>query len=314
MENILITGVAGYIGKKLAANLAAGKQAKKIIGIDIAQPFPMPEGLEFYRQDVREPIDDLLKKNSVDTVVHAAFVLPPCHDSSRAEDININGTKNIIESSIRSNVRHLLYTSSATAYGFHPDNKVPMTEDHSIRGNLDFTYSKSKRINEELIAQYLKQTLRMKITVLRPSFVVGPGFHNPLSEYLQRKIVILPKGAKPLQFVHEDDLFDIIMLMLKRNKGGIYNVGGDGEVSFRDMVSILGNISIDVPSIIAYPLNSIAWRLRLTALTKMPSSALNMARYSWVVSSEKLKHDTGFTYRYTSRQAFEDWVRAVKHN
>ena len=90
MENILITGVAGYIGKKLAANLAAGKHAGKIIGIDVVQPFPMPEGLEFYRQDVREPIDDLLKKNSVDTVVHAAFVLSPTHYSSRAEDININ--------------------------------------------------------------------------------------------------------------------------------------------------------------------------------------------------------------------------------
>ena len=117
-----------------------------------------------------------------------------------------------------------------------------------------------------------------------------------------------------MQFVHEDDLVRIIYLALRDKKDGVFNVGGDGTISFAEMVKKLGGILIPLPDKLLSFFNAIAWSLRLWFISEFPNPAMNMLRYPWVVSSEKLKHDTGFTYRYTSRQAFEDWVRAVKHN
>ena len=46
-------------------------------------------------------------------------------------------------------------------------------------------------------------------------------------------------------------------------------------------------------------------------MTEFPSPALNIMRYSWVVSSTKLIRETGFTYKYDSRAAFDDFASAV---
>ena len=61
------------------------------------------------------------------------------------EDINVSGTENVLSACVEANVSRLIYTSSTTAYGFHPDNEVPLTEESSLRGNDDLIYSKNKK-------------------------------------------------------------------------------------------------------------------------------------------------------------------------
>ncbi|MCU0844342.1 MAG: hypothetical protein MUC76_05380 [Spirochaetes bacterium] len=77
------------------------------------------------------------------------------------------------------------------------------------------------------------------------------------------------------------------------------------------MVSLLGNHLVELPVRLLYPLNAAAWSLRLSFLSEFPSQALDMVRYPWYVSSEKLRRETGFQYRYSSREAFEDFARHV---
>lgn len=62
MKHILVTGISGYIGGKVASALAAEKRVKKIVGIDIKEP-EMSDKLVFYRQDIREPIDGILHRH-----------------------------------------------------------------------------------------------------------------------------------------------------------------------------------------------------------------------------------------------------------
>jgi hypothetical protein len=61
-----------------------------------------------------------------------------------------------------------------------------------------------------------------------------------------------------------------------------------------------------------YALTDLAWNLRFSFLAEFPGAALDMARYSWVVSSEKLKRELNFQYRYSTAEAFQDFVRHVK--
>ena len=312
MRNICITGASGYIGSKLARFLAQKDEVEQIVGLDIHPPKqPIPR-FRFYKRDVREKIDDILKDNAIDTMIHTAYVLPPIHDKNLMEDINVGGTRNVMTACARMGVEHVLYTSSSTAYGFHPDNDNPLTEESSLRGNADFTYSKNKREIELAIPQWLKDNQTMRLTILRPCFVVGPGFDNPLARYLQKKIVSLPIRTEPLQFVHEDDLIRIIYLALRDKKAGVYNVGGDGTVPFPEMVKKLGGLLLPLPTPILCFFNAIAWNLRLWFLSEFPNPALNMIRYPWVVSSDKLKEELGFSYLHTSRSAFDNFTAHVR--
>ena len=311
MKHVLITGVSGYIGGKIARNLTDTNAVDTLVGIDIRPPVDAPPALTFIEHDVRQSMTDLCRRYAIDTVVHTAYVLPPIHNKALMEDINITGTSNVIAACQDAGVRHLLYTSSATAYGFHPDNDIPLTEDSPLRGNTDFTYSKNKREIEVIFREFVRHQHQTAVTILRPCFVVGPGFDNPLANHLQKRFVLCPRPSTPMQFVHEDDLVRVIRLCLDDRREGIFNVAGEGTLALREMVEMLGNVYCPLPSAIMAPLNTLAWTLRLKWLTEFPSPALNIMRFPWIVSSEKLIHETGFRYAYNTREALIDFVRSV---
>lgn len=309
MKTVLITGSSGYIGSKLVESLQQNDRVEKIVGLDL-KPSPKAQPkMHFYCRDIREPLNDLLDSHRIDTVIHTAYVLPPLHDKKLMEDININGTKNVMNLCESSKVSHLIYTSSTTAYGFHPDNPVPMDESQPLRGNEDFTYSKNKREIESLFEKFVRTNKDIATTILRASFVIGPTADNPVSRYIKKKIAILPKESAAIQFVHEDDLTRAILWCLEKKISGIFNITGEGAVSFPDMVRSMGNIPVFLPYSFLKVLNEVAWKSRLKVLTETPSAGLAMIKYPWIVTAQKFIDQTGFQFEYSSRKAFESFAR-----
>lgn len=312
MKNILITGGSGYFGSKLAQRFCAMEGVERVVSLDIKAPAATPEKLLFVRADARQPLDDIFAENGIDTVVHAAWVLPPIHDKGLMEDINLGGTTNVLEASRRAGARRFFYTSSATAYGFHADNQCPLTEDSPLRGNDDFTYSKTKRIVEGLIAEFAARNPAMTVCWARPCFVVGPGFNNPLARHLQKRLAVLPRPSAAMQFVHEDDLTRAIVELLRAGARGPYNVGASGVMTTSEMVRALGGRPLPVPVGLLRPLNALAWALRLGFITEFPSPALKLMQHPWVVDSGKLERELGFAYAHDTRQAFAAFAEHVK--
>jgi UDP-glucose 4-epimerase len=311
---ILVTGASGYIGGKLVDVLKEKEGVERIVGTDIRPPETDHPKYRFYPRDVREPMNDIFASENIDTVVHAAYVLPPIHDTALMEDINKNGTRNILAAAAEFKVRQFLYTSSTTAYGFYPDNAVPMTEESPLRGNDDFTYAKNKKEIEAIISDFSRNHPEIGISIVRPCFVVGPGFKNPMADHLQKKLVMIPANARPWQFVHEDDLIAVMVLMLEKRLTGVFNVTAEGTMTFREMIRMLGNIPLPVPWSVIYPLNQLAWIMRLWFITRFPSPAMRMMAEPWIASSEKLLRETGYQFQYDSRSAFADFVRSKKSN
>lgn len=309
MRNVLITGISGYVGSTVHKELSDHPEVNSIVGIDINAPGFHSEKSVFYQQDIREPIIDILDNHRIDTVIHAAYVLPPLHDKSLMEDININGTKNVLKACESSKVTRLLYTSSATAYGFHPDNPVPLKEEHALRGNDNFIYAKNKKEIEQLFIQFIKNNPNTETTILRPCFVIGPGIQNPISRYLVKPLVVMPSKTSNVQFVHEKDLCRAILLCLNNRLVGAYNIAGAGTIGFREMVTFLGGKILPLPLKAVHIFNQLAWVMRLKFLTEMPSSALAMIVHPWIVSSEKFITATGFKFEYSSKEAFLDFKR-----
>lgn len=312
MEHILITGVSGYFGLKLARFLEDKPEVKRITGIDI-KPAQFTSGkLEFVKCDVRDNLDRVFAGREIDCVIHTAYILPPIPDINLMEDININGTRNVLTAAARHRVRQILDCSSSTAYGFHPDNPEVLTEESPLRGNDDFTYARNKKEIEGWMREFEKDHPEILLTTVRPCFVVGPGFNNPLARHLCKKICIMPLETAPFQYIHEDDLVEIVYLLLRNRKTGAYNLTADGTMTFDDMLRILGNWPLKLPVWLLWPINEIMWRLRMTFMTEFPSPCLNMIRYPWIASNAKVKKELGYSFRYTTREAFEDFARSVK--
>jgi UDP-glucose 4-epimerase len=312
MRHILITGVSGYFGQKLIAFFENKPEVERIMGIDIKPLQIVSNKLEFIRHDIRDNLDRVFKGRDIDCVIHTAYILPPIHDTALMEDINVNGTKNVLTASAAHGVKQILDCSSTTAYGFYPDNPLLLTEESPLRGNDDFTYAKNKKELEGWVKELEKAHPDICLTVVRPCFVVGPGFTNPLARHLCKKICMMPWKTAPFQFIHEDDLVEIMYLLLKQNKSGAYNLAADGTLTLEEMVHQLGGWPLKLPMWIMWPMNSLMWHLRVTFITEFPNPCLNMVRYPWIASNAKVKRELGYTFKYTTQEAFEAFVRHVK--
>lgn len=305
---ILITGAAGYLGGKISEALLLKNGVKKVVGTDIhPKPIDHPK-YRFYLRDIRDRLDDIFSLEAIDTIIHMAYVVSPIHNKSLMEDINKGGVRNILEASRKAGVGQILYTSSTAAYGFHPDNDQPLRESSPLRGNDDYTYAKNKKEIEGLLAEFGSLNPEMAITIVRPCIVVGPGFNNPMARHLKKKRVIHPANPQPWQMVHEDDLVGIMTLLLEKKIAGVFNVAGDGTISFPEMIQMMGHKGQPLPWRLIYTLNQLAWYL---GRSLFPSPSLRFMIHPLIASNEKVKKETGYVFRYNTRQAFQDFVDSL---
>jgi UDP-glucuronate 4-epimerase len=167
MINILLTGVAGFIGSNLAEKLI--KDGNKIIGIDNfdifydkitkkqnLQNLQKSTNFKFYNSDLLNinDLSDIFKSNKIDIVIHLAAkagVRPSISDPSGYFNVNLNGTLNLLEVMKANNIKKLIFASSSSVYG---NNKtVPFSE----TDNVDFPispYAASKKAGELLCHTY----------------------------------------------------------------------------------------------------------------------------------------------------------------
>jgi UDP-glucose 4-epimerase len=191
---------------------------------------------------------------------------------------------------------------------------MPLTEESPLRGNADFTYAKNKRELEAVCLRFQQDHPEVSLTVIRPCFVAGPGFDNPLARHLQKKIVMMPSKTVPFQYIHENDLVEIMYLLMKEKKSGVYNLAADGTLTFNDMIQIMGNWMLKLPYPLLYVMNNLMWFGRVKFMTEFPSTGLKMLVYPWIASNDKLKRELDYTFRFTTHEAFDDFARYVKEN
>jgi nucleoside-diphosphate-sugar epimerase len=107
------------------------------------RPFdPAAEGWEkvaYRRGDILDRGSLAALFDGVDVAVHLAFAIFGDREESRR--INLEGSRNAFEAAIDAGVKRLVYASSVAAYGFHPENPQPLTEDVPARGSESFYYS-----------------------------------------------------------------------------------------------------------------------------------------------------------------------------
>jgi len=299
VKTYCITGISGYIGKLLAARLARDSNAR-VIGIDLKAPDGL-ENIVFHNSDIRDPgLADLLRAEVVDTLIHLAFYTHPEGDAKEASSVNIEGTENILHALVSAGIKKFVMSSSAAAYGSHPDNPVPMREGDPLRPNEYFYYSWHKAEQERLAKEVLRDRPDIKTIILRPCVLLGPHINNPTGDSLRQKILIYPKGEAPqIQLIDEDDAVEAFYLAATCDGEGIFNVTGEGTLTYPELAQTLNKKMVLLPFGLLARLATFA---KLLSLSPVSATTLRFIQNPIVIDGSRFQKHFGFKPKHNQQQ------------
>ncbi len=286
---VAVTGLAGYVGRALWPYLEQDAGIEHVIGVD-QRPWPDVRSakLTFHPLDVRDGrLADVLA--GADVVVHLAFMLMrrPGVSGEACDAINIGGARAVFQAAVRQGVRKLIFTSSVVAYGLHPDNPIPLTEESPLRPNPGLYYSRAKAAIERDLDELASAHPDRIVTRLRPCTVVGPAADPAQMAMLVGPTALAVRGFDPpYQLLHEADLAQAIHLMIQQDAPGVYNVTSDEPQTLGQLARRRGARVIALPYGVVRGLMSLLWR---TGRSVFAPEWADLACYPLVASNEKLK-------------------------
>lgn len=310
MNRVLVTGAAGAVGQVLVRELAAA--GVETLATDIRRHEDTPEGVGFMKLDVRgSDVKRVISGFKPDVIVHLASIVSPPRGMTRefAHDVDVKGTRNVLEAAINHGVKRLVVTSSGAAYGYHADNPVPLRESDPVRGNPEFPYSDHKRQVEEMLAEARASHPGLEQVVLRVGTVLGAGLENQITELFHRPKLIAVKGSdSPFVFIWTRDLARILKRAAGEGPAGIFNVCGDGAMTVHELARELEKPVAALP---AWALKAALGLARPLRLSRYGPEQVRFLQYRPVLDNTALKTEFGYTPELTSAQTFDLWRKAA---
>jgi UDP-glucose 4-epimerase len=326
---VAVTGPTGEIGRAVLAALDGSPEVKRILGM-ARRPFdPAKRGLtkvSYRRGDVLDVNAVTALVEDADVVVHLAFVIMGSETESRA--VNLAGSRNVFDATVQTGAKRLIYASSVAAYGFHPDNPQPLTEETPARGTDSHYYSAQKAEVEALLADALYGS-KTAAYIFRPCIVGGRDApllidslpYTQLSERLpgpvQRLLAsvpivkpVLPDPGVPFQLVHHDDVAAAMRAaVLGRGEPGVYNLAGPGQLTVSALAEELSWYSIPVPGLAVDAVAELVARLGF-----LPAQAQWIAafREPVIMSAAKARRELGWRPKHNALQTLREMVAAAR--
>jgi len=297
---VLVTGVADQLGGQLAAQLADDPTIERVLGVDTAPPaVSRATRVEFVRADIRSPkITKVIDSAKVDTVVHAAP--RPGVGATRAaiKELNVIGTMQLLAACQRSrSVRKLVVKSTAEVYGGGASAPAVFTEqDAPDKGDAAEI--------EGYTRGFARRRPDVEVTIVRLAEVIGPHLDNALSRYFSLPVVptVLGFDAR-VQLLHINDALAVLIRATTHDLPGVFNVGGDGVLMLSQAVRRAGRLPLPVPRA------AIGTATRLAGgHVELSPGQTRLLSYGRVIDTTRLKTTFGFTPKWTTTAAFDDYV------
>ncbi len=303
---LAITGGAGFLAYHLCNKLRG--RFEKFLLLDIA-PVDLkeyPPNTTYVCADVRSL--DQLNENlqGVDLLVHGAAALP-LWSRKDIYDINVLGTRNVLESAKKNGIKRVVHISSTAVYGV--PKKHPIKETDPMIGVGP--YGQSKIEAEKICEEYRRQG--MCVPVVRPKTFVGEarlGVFQILYDWIKngKKIPIIGNGKNRYQLLEVEDLVDAIFLLLcapEEKVNDTFNIAAERFDTVLEDVGALCAFSQTNARVMPTP----AWPVKvlLSLFEKAGISPL----YPWVyktadkdsfVSIDKIK-ELGWSPQYSNAEA-----------
>lgn len=254
-SRILITGGAGFVGSHLLDRFL--KNDLEVVVLDNLQAGKLEnisrnitnKNFRFVRGDIRDFgfVKSLVK--GVDAVFHqAAIVSVPqsLENPILVNDVNVNGTLNLLWASVDSDVKRFVYASSCAVYG--EAEHFPITEDSRLRPISPYGVSK---LSAENYVRVFHKVFGLETVCLRYFNVFGPrqavgDYSGVITQFMNRvaknlNLVVFGDGEQTRDFVHVNDIVEANMLALdtKRIAGEAFNIGTGKATTINQLADTL---------------------------------------------------------------------------
>jgi UDP-glucose 4-epimerase len=307
---VLVTGVSRYLGGRLAARLSDDPSIERVIGVDVVPPKTDVGRTEFVRADIRNPIiAKVIASAQVDTVAHMSVIATPFGAGGRTamKEINVIGTMQLLAACQKApSVRKLVVKSTTAVYGSSSRDPALFTENMEPRSLPRSGYGKDSVEVEGYVRGLGRRRPDVDVTLLRFANFIGPHIDTPLTRYFSLPVVPTVLGFDPrVQFLHESDGMEVLRRAVVEDHRGTFNVAGDGVLLLSQAIRRAGRTSVAFPSPAVSVVGSV---FRRTGLVDFSPEQVQFLQFGRGVDTSRLRDDFGYAPRYTTIEAFDDFV------
>ncbi|HEU5454152.1 MAG TPA: NAD-dependent epimerase/dehydratase family protein, partial [Nocardioides sp.] len=246
---VLVTGVSRDLGRRFAVSMSAHPAVDRVIGVDVVPPRGDLGDVSFVRADIRNPIiAKVIAKEDVDTVVHMSVIATPGSAGGRhtMKELNVIGTMQLLAACQKApGLRHLVVKSTTTVYGASSRDPAMFTEDMQPRRAHQSGYSKDAAEVEGYVRGFARRRPDVRVAMLRAANVLGPIVQSPITSYFRLPVIPTVLGFDPrMQFLHAEDLIDVLRHTAMSDVSGTFNVAGDGVLMLSQAIRRLQRPSV----------------------------------------------------------------------
>jgi nucleoside-diphosphate-sugar epimerase len=238
---IALTGATGYTGSRLVSRLLArGDEVRALARPGSRRPQPEGPGLTWVEGDLGDAalLGGLVE--GTDAVIHVAAVYRTAgHPDSYYRDVNVEGTRRLLEAACAAGVGRFVHTSTV---GVHGHVESPPADEASPFAPGDI-YQETKAEAERLALAFHRER-GLPVAVVRPAAIYGPGETRLLKLFraiARRRYALVGSGRALYHPVYIDDLLQGYLLALERPQavGEAFIVGGPRYVSQAELARMI---------------------------------------------------------------------------
>ena len=240
MTKCLVTGGTGFIGSHLVKRLLdEGNEVRIFVRRPANQIFENLE-VDVVYGDIRDRESVFRSVKGVDKVYHLAAVFRETKLPDRDYwTTNVDGTRNILEASIKEGVNRFLHCSTVGVHGHiseHPANEEAPFNPGDI-------YQKTK-VEGEILAKAYHKREGLPVTIIRPAGIYGPGdlrFLRLFKAIKSGRFIMIGKGDVYYHMCYISDLIDGIIQASKRDEaiGETYILAGGKYTTLKYLVELI---------------------------------------------------------------------------
>lgn len=314
---VLVTGAARQLGGRFVRRIQRDPGVDRVIAVDAVAPGHSLGGADFVTADIRQPaIARVLAEHSVDTVVHLDVSAKAVGTGGRTtvKETNVIGTMQLLGACQKApSVRRLVVKSSTNVYGSAPRDPAVFTETTPPKSLPSGGFAKDVVEVEGYVRGFARRRPDVAVCVLRFANILGPRADSPLADYLSLPVLPTVFGYDPrLQFVHEDDVVDVLGVASgEPGRGtlnsGTFNIAGDGVLLLSQCSRRLGRPTVPLL------LPAVTWvgqALRTVGMTDFSPEQIRLLTHGRVVSTVQMRETLGFYPRFGTAETFAEFARS----
>lgn len=232
MSNITIIGASGFVGTRLIEQIGSDNCQN----LDKNQSVKYPE-ITTIQNILENGLIDSIPSTTNTIILLAAEHRDDVSPVSRYYDVNVDGTRRVLEAMDQKGIKNIVFTSSVAVFGL---NKINPDESHPV--DPFNHYGKSKWQAEEALREwYNKDPQNRSLTIIRPTVIFGErnrgNVYNLLRQIASGKFMMVGKGTNKKSMAYVGNIVAFIQYCIKTQNGyRLYNYIDKPDTNMNELV------------------------------------------------------------------------------